>query len=134
PVRLRIRLAEAARGGDDQGGGAAPENLVRGGDGPDPRYLDLLLVEWRRAEVRVDAAGAAHEGEHRVGMRESDGEGIEARVLVLAPCLGCRHLQDYRLRRHLDGGQRDLVLLAEVLDRLHGGVPGDEVEWVRRHR
>src|SRR5204863_1963704 len=36
PVRLRIRLTEAARSGDDQGGRAPAENLVRGGDGPYP--------------------------------------------------------------------------------------------------
>src|SRR3954466_3174583 len=73
-AEFRIRLAEAARGGNDQRRRAAAEDLVRGRDRPHARNLHFLFVERRGGEVRVDAARAARQGEEGVGMRQADGE------------------------------------------------------------
>ena len=65
-------------------------------------------------------------------MAELHGVGVELRPLVGAERFGGRDLQHDRLGRDLDGRHRDLVVRAEILDRLDIGIAADQRHRLRR--
>ena len=84
----------------------------------------------------VDAGRVVGERKQRIRMGQGDGPRVEVRVVLLAVLFRRGHLQHDRLRRDLDRRHRDLVLVAEVADRLHVRIAHVEIERVggqRRH-
>ena len=94
----------------------------------------LQFEERERRNRKVIAhlvlrVGQRHIG---VGMAELHGVGVELRPLVGAERLAGRDLQHDRLRRDLDSGHRDLVVRAEILDRLDIRIAADQRHRLRR--
>ncbi len=71
---------------------------------------------------------------HCVWMTELNGVGVELGPLIGAEQPRRRHLQDDCLRRDLDGRHRDLVVRAEIRDRLDLRVTRYQQHRLRRGR
>ena len=83
--------------------------------------------------MRIDAAGVRHQRRHAVGVRQRHRERIELELVAGTERFFRRYLQHDRLRRYLDRRHRDLVLVGEVLDRLHGWIAHVEIQRISRH-
>ena len=116
-------------GGPDQivGGGTA-EHFIGFEHGVDTGRLDLAIVERRRRGCAVDLARAGKQrgAALRIGQRHR--QRFELVGVARTERLFGGHLQHDGVDRHLHRGQRDAVLLGEILDRLDVGITGVDVD------
>src|SRR5690606_20465675 len=83
---------------------------------------------------RADLRAAGQQRRSGVRVRQADGDGVEALVLVVAVALGGGDLQGARLEADDGRGHGDAVLLGEVVDRPDVRVVGQQVAGDRTQR
>src|SRR5262245_22642173 len=87
-------------------------------------------MERRGGKMTIDFVSSAEHGGERFWMGHLHDEVVEPGVLARPPLLLCCNLKKDRLRRHLDRGESNTILLAKVAQRFHVRVLGVEPEVV----
>ena len=131
-VHAGVGVAKAAAGRQHQRRRGTAENIIIGQQQTRAGLLDLLLIEWRGREVRIDARRPARERSHRIRVRQRNREWVQPAILALSPHRCGGDLQHDGLGRNFDRGHGDLVGRRKIPDRLHGRIAGDQIQRIGR--